>query len=475
LDRNVVREPDDPSGPSPDALLRLAEVAFRAGADAVAERHLREAVRLDPGNAGAHAALGHLCCEAGRVEAALAHTATALELDPVNPLARTSRALALTVAGRPAEAWPLIEPVVAGGTADPWVVRLYAQLAPAIGHERPAAERVLTVLSSPGVPSDARPLLHYAAAQLLERLGRYDEAFDHARRANDLFRRPHDPASVSAFVSRSIDYFTPGQMASLPRATHGDRRPVFIVGLPRSGTTLVEQVLSSHPQVYGAGELETLRDLVASAPTSAWGEGMAYPECLDLLSVQQADALAAKYLAALPPDSASAACVTDKMPANAQYLPMAELLFPGCHVIHCVRNPLDTCVSCYFTDFGSGNAFSFDLQHLGAYYRDHRRLMEHWKTVLRVPVLDVRYEDLVLATRQQTRRMLEFLGLPWDERCVRFFESGRTARTSSRDQVRRPIYASSIARWKHYEKHLAPLIAALAEPAPPAGAGGTIH
>jgi hypothetical protein len=162
------------------------------------------------------------------------------------------------------------------------------------------------------------------------------------------------------------------------------------------------------------------------------------------------------------------------MPVNAQYLGLAELLLPGCRVIHCVRDPLDTCLSCYFTDFASGNAFSFDLRHLGAYYRNHRRLMGHWKQVLSVPVLDVRYEDLVLATRKETRRMLEFLGLPWSERCTRFFENERTARTSSRDQVRRPIYVSSIGRWKHYEKQLAPLIAALAEPPPGGGTGAAV-
>jgi hypothetical protein len=448
-----------------DDHFRSAEAAFRAGADDVAERHLGEVLRLDPRHAGAHAALGHLYAESGRLEPALTHTATALALDERNPGVRTSRALALFYAGRAAEAWPLIEPLVDCDAPDPWVVRLYAQLAPAIAHECRAADLVLRLLASPNLAPEARPLLHYAAAQLFERLGRYDDAFDQARRANALFRRPHDPDAHAAFVSRSVAYFTRDQLDSLPRATHGDRRPVFIVGMPRSGTTLVEQILASHPRVCAAGELDTLRTLAESMNTSTWAEGLGYPHGLDSLSVQQADALAANYLAALPPECAAATYVTDKMPVNAQYLALAELLLPDCHVIHCVRNPLDTCVSCYFTDFASGNAFSFDLRHLGAYCREHRRLMEHWKAVLRVPVLEVRYEDLVLATGQQTRRMLEFLGLPWDERCARFFESGRTVRTSSRDQVRRPIYASSIARWKHYETHLAPLIAALAEPA----------
>jgi hypothetical protein len=133
--------------------------------------------------------------------------------------------------------------------------------------------------------------------------------------------------------------------------------------------------------------------------------------------------------------------------------------------MHCVRNPLDTCLSCYTNNFANGNEFAFDLSHLGAYYRDYQRLMEHWKQVLALPILDVRYEDVVLDTEAQVRRMLDFLELPWDERCLRFYENRRSVLTSSRDQVTRPIYVSSIGRWKFYEKHLNELIAALSTPA----------
>ena len=130
-------------------------------------------------------------------------------------------------------------------------------------------------------------------------------------------------------------------------------------------------------------------------------------------------------------------------------------------MIHCVRNAIDTCLSCYLTNFEQSNEFKFDLAHLGAYYRDYRRLMEHWKKVLTVPMLEVRYEDVVLDTEGQARRMMEFLDLPWDERCLNYHESDRRVRTASLDQVRRPIYTSSINRWKHYEKHLGALVAAL--------------
>jgi hypothetical protein len=153
------------------------------------------------------------------------------------------------------------------------------------------------------------------------------------------------------------------------------------------------------------------------------------------------------------------------MPGNLFGLGLAEVLLPGARVIHCVRNPLDTCLSCYMTYFAFGNEFSSDLSHLGAYYRDCRRMMEHWRRVLGLRILDVRYEDVVLDAEGQTRRMLEFLDLPWDDRCLRFHENARRVGTASNEQVRRPLYASSIGRWKHYEHHLTDLIAALGGPA----------
>ena len=296
-------------------------------------------------------------------------------------------------------------------------------------------------------------------------MGRHAEAFEHARQGNEVLRSAeprHDPELHAAWVSRNIQYFTPERVESLPRATHGSRRPIFVLGMPRSGTTLVEQILGHHPSVHAGGELR-----VASAghPRSAgadWAEEP-YPHCFDDLSVERgANRAAAQYLATIDAlDGGAGTYVTDKQPLNFLLLAVIELLFPRSRVIHCVRGALDTCLSCYMTNFDVPNAYKFDLSHLGAYYREYRRLMDHWKRVLPIPILDVRYEDLVLDTRGQVKRMLEFLELPWDEACMRYYEGGRPARTASVDQVRRRIYTGSIGRWKHYEKHLVPLIAAL--------------
>jgi len=169
--------------------------------------------------------------------------------------------------------------------------------------------------------------------------------------------------------------------------------------------------------------------------------------------------LAGKYLAKIESISASATFVTDKMPFNFLYLGCAEILLPDCHVIHCMRDPRDTCLSCFFTNFGARNQRGYDMSSLASSYEDYRRLMNHWKSVLTLPMLDVQYEDLVCDQEAQTRRILQFLNLPWDERCLRFHENPRPVLTASRDQVRQPLYASSVGRWRHYQRHLGELFA----------------
>jgi hypothetical protein len=383
---------------------------------------------------------------------------------PPQPFTVIARAL-VSAQDRPHEAWYMLRSL----TDRPGPITV--PLASACGMVGPkagkAAEAVAVLercLHQPDLAPADRRSLHFGAAGLLDKLGRYDDAFAHARQGNELGRRlfrPFDPVAQAASTSRRIAYATPERLRAMPRATHGNRRPAFIVGMPRSGTSLVEQILASHPAVFGAGELPTLGQIAVSIARADWDEGDPYPQCLESLSIRRANRLAAQYLSHIESLNRNATYVTDKMPLNGSLLGLVELLFPGCHVIHCVRDPLDTCLSCYLTGFQEGNAFTADLAHLGAYYRDYQRLVGHWKSVVELPILDVRYEDLVQNPAPQVRRMLDFLNLPWDDRCLKFHDNPRPVHTASRDQVRRPMYRSSIGRWRNYEKHLGPLIAAL--------------
>ena len=441
-----------------EAHFKIAMSAWKLGDIPQANVHFTEAIKLNPQHPMVHEALAQYHLSQGRIEQALEHSATALQLRPAHPSFLITRANVLASNAQHQEAYAALAPLLASGMIDGRLAWAYGQVAPRIGQELGALSVLGRVLQSASLAPGEKPALHYMAAGLLDRVGRFDLAFDQARRANAAARRPFDPAGHSAWVSRIIEFFSAERMASLPRAAHGNRRPIFIVGMPRSGTSLVEQIISSHPAVFGAGELPFMAEVIQAGAAADSAEGRPFPEFLDLLTREHVEELASQYLSRLAQRNADATYVTDKMPQNFFYLGTIELLLTGCHVIHCQRDPRDTCVSCYFTDFSVGNEFSFEIAHVASYWRDYRRLMDHWKNVLKVPILDVGYEDVVADKETQTRRMLEFLDLSWDPSCLEFHQNKRYVTTASREQVRRPIYTSSVSRWKNYEKFIRELL-----------------
>jgi hypothetical protein len=306
--------------------------------------------------------------------------------------------------------------------------------------------------------------LHFATANLLDRLGRYDEAFERASRANVLRGVKYDAKLVERLVDQFIEYFSRKTLTRLPRANHGIDTPVFIVGMPRSGTSLVEQILASHAAIDGAGERDWVFRLWETVVQRSGGPTTSLAECVDRLSLDDVNAMAGQYHQTIRQFSPYAARVIDKTPTNFMHLGLIAMMFPMARVLYCRRDPLDTCLSCYMTDFAAGSNFSFDLASAGHFHRQNERLMEHWKSALDIPILEVQYEKVVDGLEAESHRMLEFLGMPWDENCLHFAQSPRAVSTASRDQVRHPIYRKSIGRWRHYESHLHPLQAALRPP-----------
>jgi len=440
---------------------KLGITAWMAGRLDLAVQKMLEALRIAPNYAMAHDALGQWFMETQQLDRALEHSEAAVRLDPRDIDYLITRGAVLAADGQTTHAWELIKPLLDAGARHPHLAILYARLAAGLGHEQQALVEVQWALQA-GVLPELLPRLHFGAASLLDRMGRYDEAFAHARQANELVPKSFDPVAVVE-ADRKIAYFMPQRLRCLPRSTLDSRRIVFIVGMPRSGTTLVEQVLASHPQVYGGGESQSLLHIYQQlcGPNGSGGAGL--PDCLDALSLLAAEGLAQRYLSAIEsPASGNAVYITDKTPLNCLHLGLIQLLLPNCHVIHCTRNPLDTCLSCYFTDFASGNEFAYDLEHLGTMFRHYQRLVSHWQQVLTIPIHEVRYEDLVLDLEGQGRRITEFLHLPWDERCLKYYENTRRVFTASKEQVRQPVYSSSIGRWKNYQKHITKLIDVLA-------------
>ena len=232
--------------------------------------------------------------------------------------------------------------------------------------------------------------------------------------------------------------------------------PVFILGMPRSGTTLVEQILSSHALVHGAGEILALTGVAVSI-VQQLGYADPYPQCMSLFDEKMAEEYSARYLQELTLHSSTAVRITDKLPGNFLRIGLIKTLFPDARIIHCQRNPLDNCISLFFHYF-QNYKHSFELTELGQYYLDYQRIMSHWQKLFPGEIFTVQYEELVVDQERISKQLIDYLGLEWDENCLDFHNNERVVMTPSNIQVRQPMYKNSINRWKPYEKHLQPLI-----------------
>jgi tetratricopeptide (TPR) repeat protein len=441
-----------------DALYNLGNVLDLLGRLRDAESCYRRVLAIIPDHVNAQKALGNVLMSLGDLDESLDCYERLGKADPASIDARIGKAKVLERRGEIDQASAIARQLIESGTRNLELDFLYASMcgtAEAIarleswlGSERPEIDRPLLVT------------LHFRLGELYDRQQDYQAAFRHFQTANRLKARTFDVPEFSSFLGDMISVFTPGFMSTAPRATHGSRRPIFIVGMPRSGTTLVEQILSSHPDVFGAGELEEIRR-ISLEMLKVDRNGKIVPGCLDDLTADTCNRFAARYLDHLDGLAGGAARVTDKMPQNFIGVGVIALLFPEARIIHCRRDPLDTCLSCYVNDFGATHDYATDLETLGRYYREYQRLMRHWKEVLGIPMLEIDYEALVADQENVTRGLLDYCGLEWNEQCLRFHDNRRAVATSSYDQVRRPVYSRSVGRWRNYEPWLGPLIESL--------------
>ena len=314
-----------------------------------------------------------------------------------------------------------------------------------------------------GVPSDrALSQLHFAVADLYDAQDRFEEAFSHYQAANRLRHADFDYASHRWMFDALKAAYSAENLLKLPRSGNLSDTPVFIVGMPRSGTSLVEQVLASHPQVFGAGELVYINRAVDRLATTADPDNP-YPGCITGIDSSALERIADAYLSEVHTRCGDAARVTDKMPSNFMHLGFIELLFPRARIIHCVRDPRDACLSCFFQQFSGEHPYAYDLSDLGHYYLLYEQLMQHWKQVSGLRMHEVSYEGLVTNQETETRKLLEFCGLEWNDACLQFHRTRRMVSTASHDQVRKPLYTRSVGRWHNYAQHLGALTAALCD------------
>jgi tetratricopeptide (TPR) repeat protein len=315
------------------------------------------------------------------------------------------------------------------------------------------------------IPANKAVYIHFALAKALEDIGEYDRAFQHLLEGNASRRREinYDKAGTEGLLARISEIFDEQLFRRFRDLGDPSQVPIFVVGMPRSGSTLIEQILASHPHVLGGGELTDFAVLTdgIGGLGSKWVRYPEYVPTLDRITIHY---IGNAYLARLPTLRNDKIRITDKLLTNFIKLGLIYLIFPKARIIHIMRDPADTCVSCFATLFSEGVNFSYDLAELGRYYRRYMALMAHWRSVLpKGAFLDVVYEEVVDNLEEQARRLLSYCGLPWVDRCLSFHETTRPVSTASAAQVRQPLFRSSIKRWRRFETHLQPLLSELGD------------
>ena len=450
--------------------LASAQAAQRAGRFAEAEALYREIVRDKSGSPEAvlaHFNLGLLLRERGMHEAAIAHYQEAIALAPDDALIHGHFGRFLGELGRIAEARAAFEKAVALAPRCPahYLNLVHCdRVAPDDPH---VAAMEALALEQDAFTDQERVDLEFALGKAYADIGQHARAFEHLIRGNARKRRMlvYDEAAVLGQLERTANVFDAKRLRQGRRFGNPSYQSIFIVGMPRSGTSLIEQILASHPKVFGAGELTLFQDVVTALRNEEPGSPP-FPEMMLHLPRGKLRELGDRYLGALKPLAPGARRITDKMPVNFLYAGLIHLALPNARIIHVRRDPIDTCLSCFSIQFtGGGGEFCYDLGELGRFYHAYAELMAHWSTVLPAGVMiDVQYEELVANLERQTRRMLEHCGLEWDERCLAFTETRRPVRTASAAQVRRPIYQSSVGRWRPDPPLLQPLLDGLRPP-----------
>jgi tetratricopeptide (TPR) repeat protein len=451
----------------------------------------RKALAVKPNFAEAHSNLGNALQNLGKLDKAVASFHKALSIKPDYAEAHNNLGNALTDLGRPEDAVNsfrkalAIKPDSAAvhnnignalrdlGKLDEAVASYHKALdiKPDFAEARRHMARIKKyseydedirameqAYAKSAIKDEQRMHLAFSLGKAFEDLHQYDKAFDFFAEGNSIKRGSYSYSidDHGNFFKKLEEVFDPFLFAKHQGTGCDDVTPIFILGMPRSGTTLVEQILASHRQVHGAGELRTLRQIVYSYFDK--GKDVRFPESVRQVDSADFERSGVEYIQAIRKHSPDTRFITDKMPENFKYIGLIKLMLPDAKVIHCRRDPADTCLSIFKTLFTAKHEYAHDLGELGRYHNFYRGLMEHWRSAIPGFIHEVQYEDMVADQAGQTRTLLEYCGLEWDDACLEFHKLDRPVMTASAEQVRRPIYRDSVQLWKRYETQLAPLL-----------------
>jgi tetratricopeptide (TPR) repeat protein len=443
----------------PEVLYGLGLVSSQTGRVDEATYRFEQVLALNAHHAGALMGLSEALETSGRQQEAHAVIERLVATEPSNAAAHFVLGRILKQLGRFAESRQAFAQAVALAPDNPTFHYMLAQSAPfAPGDAR------LTVLEALAreeqrFSDQQRAELHFALFKAYDDQHRPDEAFAHLEKGNRLYRAlmPYKESEVFDLFRELKLVYSANAIASYAGAGHPSEVPLFVVGMPRSGTSLVEQILASHPDVHGAGELQFVQDLILGGFA-----GYDYPADLAALSAEGLRRFGGYYAVRLAALAPKAKRIVDKLPANFRHLGLLHLALPKARIVQVTRDARDICFSCYSQLFANGLNYAYDLGELGRYCRAAEDLMAHWRAVLpSEALLEIRYESLISNFEVEARRLIDFVGLEWNDAVLRFHETKRAVRTQSEYQVRRPLYTSSIGRWKPYERWLGPLLAAL--------------
>lgn len=351
-------------------------------------------------------------------------------------------------------AYQLIKPLL----AEKYIgcIPTYFLISKKLGLYDDAAKHTESIINDENVRNKSATL-HFLLGKYYDHKALHDKAFLHYQKGNKLSNRNSEIKDSEKEFNRIAALFSKASNKRSDSSSINSKQPVFIVGMPRTGTTLVEQILASHPEVYGAGELINI-DIAAKEAEFKFHKKHGYPESISSLNTNELDSMASEYLESVNLKTNGAQRITDKMPHNFMYIGLIFRLFPNAYIINTQRHPLDTCLSCYFSEFGTqGHTYSYNLSDMGKYYLLYDKLMSHWKNVYGDRICQIKYKDLILNHETTCKKMVAFCDLEWDDRCLNFHQSNRKINTLSHDQVNKPIYTGSLDRWKNYSKHTSAL------------------
>lgn len=444
-----------------EAARRLVALAPRSARGGAAAALLRRAARSAPGSAAIHASLAELLQSGGRLDEALGAWERAARLAPGDAALHDRRGLACLDAGRLEAAEASFRRAM---DLDPLLPGVCLNLARCRRFDRGGAEVAgrIEALLEHRLPPELAAELHFALAKIRDDGDEVERAAVHLRAANRLVLRTlrFDAGQHACAVDALIETFDRDLFARHAGGGAPGGQTIFIVGMPRSGTSLVEQILAAHPAVHGAGERRDL-DRIARRIRHVAGSPKSYPRCVSALGPGQAAALGRQYLESGPATAPGERRVTDKLPANFLHLGLVALLLPQARIVHCRRDPRDLALSIFFQHFAEGHVWAYAFDDIARFHLAYRRLMAHWRAVLPVPLFELDYEALVREPEPLCRRLVAFCGLEWDPACLEFHRHRRAVATASNWQVRQPLYRRAVGRWRRYAPCLPELVESL--------------